>query len=83
MNNLIGVARNEVFLGDQLDRVGDRLQQAQRPDPVGPDPVLEPGGHLALEPDHVGHDAGKDAEKTDKEPECPANIRPVAQLDQW
>ena len=59
----VGVARDQVFLGDQLDRVGDRLEQAQRPDPVGPDPVLKPRGHLPLEPDHVGHDAREHAEE--------------------
>ena len=82
VNQAVGIPRDQVFLGDQLDRVGDRLEQAQRPNPVGPDPVLEPRGHLPLEPDHVGHDAGEDAEESDQEPECPANPHPEVQLDQ-
>ena len=41
-------------LRKNFSAVGDRLQQAERPDAVGPDAVLHPGGDLALEQDQVG-----------------------------
>ena len=73
MDPAVGTAGNEVLLDDQLDGISDRLQQAERPYTVGADAVLEPGRHLALQPDHVRHDAGKDAEEAHQQPEHPAN----------
>ena len=63
----------------QLDRVGDRLEQAERPDPVRADPVLEPRGDLPLGPDHVGHDAREQPEEADDQPEQPDQPLPRRQ----
>ena len=43
----------------QLQGVGDRLEQAERADPVRADPVLEARRDFTLGPDHVGDDAGE------------------------
>ena len=48
----VGPVGQEVLLEDQLHAVGERLQHAERPGLVGPDPVLHAGDDLALEPDH-------------------------------
>ena len=50
----IRFARSKLFLEDQLDRVGDRLQQAKRPGPVRSDAGLDAGQGTALIPGQVG-----------------------------
>ena len=40
---------NDDLLHQQLDPVGDRLQQAPRADAVGADAHLDPADHLALD----------------------------------
>jgi hypothetical protein len=60
---MIGATKKTSFLQRQLERVGDRLQQAPRPGPVGPRPVLHPTDDPALEPDH--EDRGEDQEHED------------------
>ena len=45
----------KLLLEEQLDAVGQRLQDAERPGPVGADAVLHVGDDLALEPDHEQH----------------------------
>ena len=72
MDPAVGTAGNDVLLGDQLDGIGDRLQQAERAHAVGADPVLEPGRHLALQPDHVGDDAREDAEEAHQTARAPS-----------
>src|SRR5580693_6549944 len=49
---LVCARRDDVFLQRQLERVRDRLQQAEGPGPVGARPVLHPADHAAFEPDH-------------------------------
>ena len=50
-----GVGRDDDFLHQQLQRVGDRLQPAARPDPVGADAHLHVADDLALGKGQVGH----------------------------
>ena len=47
----VGEGRDPVFLGEDLDHVGDHLQQAERADAVGPEAVLEEAEQAPLEPD--------------------------------
>ncbi len=59
---------HEVFLEDHLDGVRDRLEKPEHPQPqdlgpVGPDPVLDDGALLALDPGQVqGEDEEPDQE---------------------
>ena len=52
---LVGAVGQQVLLEEELDAVGQRLEDAERPGPVGADPVRHVGVHLALEPDHEHH----------------------------
>jgi hypothetical protein len=52
-----GFGRHHDFLEQQLERVGDRLQQAQRADAVRADADLDPADQLALPQRGVGHQA--------------------------
>ena len=54
--------RNQVFLQHQLHAVGDRLQQAVRPDAVRADARLQARRELPLEQRDVGEDADQRAE---------------------
>ena len=68
----------QVFLEDQLGAVGQRLQQAPGPGPVGPDAALHVRDHLALEPDHHGrghqqHDEGDQHLDDDDEQDFPVD----------
>ena len=47
---------DHVLLADQLAEVGDRLQQAHRPDAVGAVARLQPADQLALEDGHEGEE---------------------------
>ena len=50
----VGPGGNEVFLAEQFQAVGRRLQPAEAPATrVGPQPVLDPRRHLPLHPDKV------------------------------
>src|SRR5580692_6919397 len=51
-DELVRGPRDDVFLQRQLERVRDRLQQAERPGPVRPRAVLHPADDPALGPDH-------------------------------
>ena len=62
-HQLVHLGGDDVLLERQLERVGDRLQQAPRPGPVGARPVLHPADHPALEPDH--EDRGEQQEHED------------------
>jgi hypothetical protein len=51
----VGTARNDVLLGEHLDRIGEAVKQAQHAKsknagPVGPDAVLNQGRLLPLDP---------------------------------
>ena len=48
----VGALGDQVLLEEQLDAVGQRLEDAERAGLVRADPVLHAGDHLALEPDH-------------------------------
>ena len=52
-STLFDVRRDHLFLEQELQPVGERLQQAERPDAVGPDAVLHPRRELALQQDEV------------------------------
>ena len=75
----IGGAGDDVFLGDELEEIGDGLEEAEGADAVGADPVLEAAGDLALGPDDVGDDAGKNREEAEQEPDRPG--QPAAVRD--
>src|SRR4029077_13145145 len=51
-HQLVHPGGDDVLLERQLERVGDRLQQAERAGPVRARPVLHPGDDPALRPDH-------------------------------
>ena len=51
VNQLIGAGGGDVFLGHQLERVGNGLKQALRANAVGAHAVLHAGHHPAFEPD--------------------------------
>ena len=51
---LVGPHRRDVFLDHQLDRIGDRLQDAVRTDAHRSEPRLRPRDDLALEQHHIG-----------------------------
>src|SRR5579875_793493 len=51
-HQLVRGGGDDVFLQRQLERVRDRLQQPERPGPVGAGAVLHPADDAALEPDH-------------------------------
>ena len=55
--------RGDVLLGDELDAVGERLEQAERPDAGRAEPVLDPGGHLPLGPDGEERGAADEPEE--------------------
>ena len=48
----IGAFGDQVFLEEELDAVGEGLEDAPGPGDVRPHPVLHVGDELALEPDH-------------------------------
>ena len=50
VEELVDVGRHQVFLGDQLDHVGQRLQQPVRADARGPDAHLDVRDDLAFHP---------------------------------
>ena len=49
----VGLGRDDILLGQQLDRVGDGLQQTENARPVGAQPDLEACQQFALQPDEV------------------------------
>ena len=58
----IGERRDPVFLGEDLDRVGDHLQQAERPHAVRPVAVLPERKQSPLHPDEAGRERQSDEE---------------------
>ena len=53
---------HHVFLEEELDAVGERLQQAERADARGAPAVLHAAEHFALEQHGVGHRGERDDE---------------------
>ena len=65
---LVHVRRNQVFFGDQLDHVGQRLQQAVRSHAIRAGTHLDVRDHLALHPLQVrehGHQHGENHQRFD------------------
>ena len=56
---------DDVFLGQRLDAVGDRLQEAEGADAVGAEAVLDAAEAFALEDGGEGEERGKDDEDGD------------------
>jgi hypothetical protein len=56
---------NQVFFEEELDAVGERLQDAPRAGFVRADAVLHLGDDLALEPDHEHHGDEQQRERDD------------------
>ena len=63
-HDAVGLGRHEVFFEEELDAVGERLQDAEGTRPVRPDAVLHVGDDLALEPDHQ-HDRDEEHDEGD------------------
>ncbi len=61
---LVDVRRREVFLEQELQPVGRRLQQSKRPDPRGSPPILDMAHHFAFQPDRV-RDRGEQHDQDD------------------
>ena len=51
----VGALGDDVLLLEQLDDVGERLEEPDRADHRGAEPGLHPTRELALEPDADGH----------------------------
>ena len=60
------VGRDDVFLHQQLDAVGEPLQDALRPDAVRPDARLDARPHAALDPAGDAGDVEDEAEDDDR-----------------
>jgi hypothetical protein len=54
IENLVDVGRYHIFLGHELDDVGERLQQSVRSHAARADAKLDVRDHLALDPLQVG-----------------------------
>src|SRR5208337_271209 len=57
-DELVRACRNNVFLEEELDGVGNGLKQAPRPDPHGAQPRLHEREDFALHVDEVSHNPG-------------------------
>ena len=62
MQRRVCLRRADDLLGEQLQRVGDRLQQAELADTVGTAAVLEPSDEASLGPDGDDHEKGDHAQ---------------------
>ena len=60
VEELVDVRRNQVFFGDQLDDVGQRLQQPVRADARRAQAHLDVGDHFALHPLQIGQRGQQD-----------------------
>ena len=58
----VHLARDQVLLEEQLDPVGDGLQQPEGAHAGGPQAHLDASDHLSLDPGHVGRHQEEDAE---------------------
>ena len=65
MHDCIGAEGNNVFLGERLDAVGDRLKKAVGAHAIGAEAVLDAAQALALEDCGEREEAGKDADDGD------------------
>jgi hypothetical protein len=66
MNTSLSAGRDDVFLQRQLERIRDRLQQAEGPGPVGAGPVLHPADDAAFRPDH---EHGREQQEDEDDPD--------------
>ena len=65
VEQLVHLGGDDLFLEDELESVGDGLEQAPGADAVGADAVLRPGGDLALQQHQIGARALDDAHHDD------------------
>ena len=65
MHDGVGAKRNNVFLGERLDAIGDWLQKTVGADAIRPNTILDPAQPLALEDRCEREEAGKDADDGD------------------
>jgi hypothetical protein len=78
----VGGIGNRLLLEEQLDAVGQRLEDAERPGPVGADAVLHVGDDLALQPDRDqdGHQQqGEDEHRLADDDQHDREIDPIAE----
>ena len=72
---LVHVTRDDVFLQRQLDAVHERLEQAERPGPVRPRPLLHPADDPALRPDREQrHDHQEEEDEQDLDDHQPPGL---------
>jgi hypothetical protein len=72
VEDLVGAGRPHVLLEEQLDAVGQGLEDPEGPDPVGADPGLHEGDHPPLQPDgeqHRQHQSGEHPDDLDDQDE--------------
>ena len=74
-DGLVGEGRYPVLLGEDLDRVGEDLQQARRPDAVGTVAVLPDAQQAALHPDQPGGDRERHDQHPEDDQELPEPLR--------
>ena len=60
IDKFVDVRRKQIFLGDELDDVRERLQQPVRAHPRGPQAHLNVRDHFALDPLQIGQRSEKD-----------------------
>ena len=65
-DDAVGDARLQHFLLHQLDRVGDRLQQPERPESVRPEARLHAPDHAPLDPDVDDRRAADERDDADR-----------------
>jgi hypothetical protein len=65
MHRRIGAQGNNVFLGERLDAVGDRLQNAEAANAVGAEAILNAAEPLALEDRGEREERGEEADDGD------------------
>src|SRR5262245_45326405 len=61
-DRFVGEWRDPILLGENLDHIGQNLQQSERADAVRPIPVLPQGQQPSLQPDQAGADGHRDEE---------------------
>ena len=78
----VGGVGDGLLLEEQLDAVGQRLEDPERTGPVGADPVLHVGHHLAFQPDgdeHGDEQQGEDEQRLADDDEHDREVDPVGE----
>src|SRR5208282_4181954 len=66
VERLVHMRLGQIFLENELDAVGQRLEQAKRSNPRGTPAVLDVRRHLTLQPDAIGHGGEQNANHGDR-----------------